>query len=158
VAVNRAYIGIGSNLDDPVTRVRNSIVALRAVGEVSAVSSLYRTEPWGKLDQPAFINAAVALDTQLAPRELLNALKSLEHELGRRDSGERWGPRRIDFDILLYGDLTVDEGDLVIPHRRLYQRAFVLVPLAEIAPDYAPMRDQLAPEELAGVVALTRRA
>jgi 2-amino-4-hydroxy-6-hydroxymethyldihydropteridine diphosphokinase len=149
--VTRAYIGIGSNMDDPVRQVRRAIDALHAVGEVSIVSSLYRTAPWGKLDQPEFINAAVALDTQLRPRPLLHALKWLERELGRDERSERWGPRRIDFDILAYGDERVDEGDLVIPHPRLHERAFALVPLAEIAPSYTPMRDALAELDLSGV-------
>lgn len=151
--MNRAFIGIGSNLDDPVSRVRNGIAALRALGQVASVSSLYVTAPWGRSDQPDFINAAVALDTQLAPRALLNALKALEKELGRVET-ERWGPRRIDFDILAYDDVVIDEGDLVIPHRRLYQRAFALVPLAEIEPRFAEMRDRLSAQDLAGVHAL----
>ena len=134
-------------------RVRNGIKALRALGEIAAVSSLYHTVPWGKADQPDFINAAVALDTQLRPRELLAALKALERELGRLRN-ERWGPRRIDFDILTYGDECIDDGDLVIPHRRLYQRAFALVPLAEIAPQFAEQRDKLSAEDLAGVTLL----
>lgn len=151
--MNRAFIGVGSNLDDPIVRVRRGIDALRSVGEIVAVSSLYRTAPWGKADQPDFINAAVALDTHLSPRDLLDALKALERGLGRVES-ERWGPRRIDFDILAYADEWIDDGDLVIPHRRLYQRAFVLVPLAEIAPQYEASRDALPPEELAGVTPL----
>jgi 2-amino-4-hydroxy-6-hydroxymethyldihydropteridine diphosphokinase len=154
--VTRAYIGVGSNMDDPVRQVRKAIEALRAVGEVALVSSLYRTAPWGKLDQPEFINAAVALDTQLPPRPLLHALKWLERELGRDEEGERWGPRRIDFDILAYGDERIDDGDLVIPHPRLHERAFALVPLAEIAPAYAAMRDALSPLDRAGVVSMER--
>jgi 2-amino-4-hydroxy-6-hydroxymethyldihydropteridine diphosphokinase len=153
--MTRAYVGIGSNMDDPVRQVRKAIDALRAVGEVVIVSSLYRTAPWGKTDQPAFINAAVALDTQLRPRALLHALKWLERELGRVENSERWGPRRIDFDILAYGDERVDEGDLVIPHPRLHERAFALVPLAEIAPSYRSMLDALSPLDLAGVQAIT---
>jgi 2-amino-4-hydroxy-6-hydroxymethyldihydropteridine diphosphokinase len=141
-------------MDDPVHQVRKAIDALRAIGEVAAVSPLYRTTPWGKTDQPEFVNAAVALDTQLRPRPLLHALKSLEQELGRDEHSERWGPRRIDFDILVYGDEHIDEDDLVIPHRHLHERAFALVPLAEIAPVYATMRDALAAKELAGVIAL----
>ncbi len=153
--MTRAYIGVGSNMDDPVRQVRSAIEALHAVGEVAAVSSLYRTAPWGKLDQPEFVNAAVALDTQLRPRPLLHALKWLERELGRDELGERWGPRRIDFDILAYGEERVDDGDLVIPHPRLRERAFALVPLAEIAPAYAPMRDALSPLDLAGVSSIS---
>jgi 2-amino-4-hydroxy-6-hydroxymethyldihydropteridine diphosphokinase len=146
----RAFIGIGSNLDSPVRRVRQGINALRSLGVVAAVSSLYVTSPWGITEQPDFINAVVAIDTELSPRELLDALKRLEQELGRQES-ERWGPRRIDFDILLYGEVEFDEGDLVIPHRRIYQRAFVLVPLAELLPKYEPARDELPDEERNGV-------
>lgn len=152
--MNRAYIGIGSNLDDPISRVRNGITALRALGVIVAVSSLYRTPPWGKTDQPDFVNAAVALDTQLAPRDLLGALKAMEIELGRA-AGERWGPRRIDFDILDYGEAIVDDGDLVIPHPRLRERAFALVPLAEIAPQYAPMRDALPRADLTSITPIS---
>lgn len=154
MAVTRAYIGIGSNMDDPVRQVRRAVEALRAVGEVAVVSSLYRTAPWGKLDQPEFVNAAVALDTQLRPRPLLHALKWLERELGRDEHSERWGPRRIDFDILAYGNERVDDGDLVIPHPHLRERAFALVPLAEIALSFVEMRDALSPLELSGVTAL----
>lgn len=153
--MTRAYIGIGSNLDDPVRRVRGAIDALRALGEVAAVSSLYRTAPWGKTDQPEFVNAVVALDTKLQPRPLLHGLKWLESELGREEKSERWGPRRIDFDILLYGDRTVDDGDLIVPHPRLRERAFALVPLAEIAPYYRSLLDALDEDERAGVVAIS---
>ena len=156
LAVIRAYIGVGSNLDEPVRQVRSAIDALRAVGEVVAVSSLYRTAPWGKTDQPEFVNAVVALDTKLRPRPLLHALKWLESELGRAEEGERWGPRRIDFDILMFGDEEIDDGDLVIPHPRLHERAFALVPLAEIASQYATMRDALSEGELAGVSVMER--
>jgi 2-amino-4-hydroxy-6-hydroxymethyldihydropteridine diphosphokinase len=154
--VTRAYVGVGSNLDEPVRQVRRAVDALRATGEVVAVSSLYRTLPWGKTDQPEFVNAVVALDTKLRPRALLHALKWLESELGRAEESERWGPRRIDFDILVYGDEEIDDGDLVIPHPRLAERAFALVPLAEIAPQYAAMRDGLSRSELAGVTAMER--
>ncbi|MGC2131427.1 MAG: 2-amino-4-hydroxy-6-hydroxymethyldihydropteridine diphosphokinase [Candidatus Aquilonibacter sp.] len=154
--MTRAYIGVGSNLDEPVRQVRSAVDALRALGEVSAVSSLYRTAPWGKTDQPEFVNAVVALDTKLRPRQLLHALKALERELGRAEDGERWGPRRIDFDILIFGDEEIDDGDLVIPHPRLAERAFALVPLAEIAPQYAAMRDALGTRELAGVSVMER--
>jgi len=152
--VIRAYIGVGSNLDDPVRQVSAAIEALGSLGEVSAVSSLYRTQPWGKTDQPAFVNAVVALETTLRPHALLGALKRLETQLGRARTSERWGPRRIDFDILMYGDEEIDDGDLVIPHPRLHERAFVLVPLAEIAPQYAAMRDALDERERAGVSAM----
>lgn len=154
MAVTRAYIGVGSNMDDPVRQVRKAIDALGALGTVALVSSLYRTAPWGKTDQPEFVNAAVALETELRPRPLLHGLKWLERELGRDEEGERWGPRKIDFDILAYGDERVDDGDLVIPHPRLHERAFALVPLAEIVPSYAAMRDELPALDRAGVTAI----
>ncbi len=154
--MTRAYIGVGSNLDDPAHQVRSAIEALRALGEVPAVSSLYRTAPWGKTDQPEFVNAVVALNTKLRPRQLLHALKWLESELGRAENSERWGPRRIDFDILVFGDEEIDDGDLVIPHPRLHERAFALVPLAEIAPQYASMRDALDARDLGGVSVMER--
>ena len=138
-------------MGEPVRQVRKAIDALGALGTVALVSSLYRTAPWGKTDQPEFVNAAVALDTELLPRPLLHALKWLERELGRDEESERWGPRKIDFDILAYGDEQVDDGDLVIPHPRLHERAFALVPLAQIAPAYVPMRDALSPLDRAGV-------
>jgi len=154
--VIRAYIGIGSNLDEPERQVRRAIGALRALGEVAAASSLYRTAPWGKTDQPEFVNAVVALETKLLPRPLLHGLKWLESELGRKEGGERWGPRRIDFDILLYGDQEVDDDDLVVPHPRLHERAFALVPLAEIAPQYRTLLENLTSDDRAGVVAISK--
>jgi 2-amino-4-hydroxy-6-hydroxymethyldihydropteridine diphosphokinase len=101
-------------------------------------------------DQPPFVNAALALETALAPYPLLAALKALEAELGRVASF-RWGPRAIDLDILTYGELRLDEPDLTIPHARLTERAFALVPLAEIDPAFAAARDALAPGDLAAV-------
>jgi 2-amino-4-hydroxy-6-hydroxymethyldihydropteridine diphosphokinase len=151
-----SYIAIGSNLDDPVRQVRRAIDALRSLGELVIVSSLYRTTPWGKTDQPPFVNAVVALSTSLRPRVLLYALKGLERELGRSD-GERWGPRLIDFDILTYGNETLHYRDLRVPHPRLRQRAFVLVPLAEIAPQYASLRDALPAAQLGTVEAIAPR-
>jgi 2-amino-4-hydroxy-6-hydroxymethyldihydropteridine diphosphokinase len=155
--VTVTYIGIGSNLNDPVRQVRRAIDALRSLGELVIVSSLYRTKPWGKTDQPAFVNAVVGLATDLQPRTLLFALKALERELGRSQIAERWGPRLIDFDILTYGDQTLHLRDLRVPHPRLRQRAFVLVPLAEIAPQYVPLRDALPAEQLATVEAIAQR-
>jgi 2-amino-4-hydroxy-6-hydroxymethyldihydropteridine diphosphokinase len=146
--VARAYVGIGSNLLDPARQVRAAIDALRALGSVVAVSSLYRTTPWGTVrNQSDFINAAVALETQLDPHALLGALKTLECELGRDPAGERWGPRAIDLDILIYEGVEMAEPELTIPHPRLHERAFALVPLAEIAPQYAALRDALTQTE-----------
>lgn len=104
----------------------------RADTQVRAVSSLYRTPPWGRIDQPDFLNAAAHIATDLAPRPLLAACLDIEHVL-KRVRKERWGPRVIDIDILIYDDLSLDEEGLVIPHPRMRERAFVLVPLAEIA-------------------------
>ncbi len=148
--MGHAYIGIGSNLDDPVGKVRRGIEKLRSFGQLLAVSSLYRTAPWGPVqDQPDFVNAVVLLETLRSPHELLAALKAAEEELGRNGNGARYGPRAIDFDILTYDDIEVDDENLRIPHPRLRERAFVLVPLAEIAKEYEPLRDALDATERA---------
>jgi 2-amino-4-hydroxy-6-hydroxymethyldihydropteridine diphosphokinase len=148
--VTRAQIGLGANLGDPPATMRAARDAIGAFGRVVAVSSLYRTPAWGVTEQPPFVNAALALDTDLAPRALLRALKELEVELGRVASF-RWGPRAIDLDILTYGDVRLDEPGLTIPHLRLAERAFVLVPLAEIDPAFVALRDALPDAERAGI-------
>ena len=148
--MTRAHIGLGANLGDPVATLRAARRELGVHGRVSAVSSLYRTPAWGVTEQPPFVNAALALDTELAPQPLLAVLKTLEIELGRIDS-YRWGPRTIDLDILDYGALRLDEPGLTIPHARLAERAFALVPLAEIDADYVALRDALPPADLAAV-------
>ena len=134
-----AYIGLGSNLDDPAAQVAAAIDALANLPESSlrAVSSFYRNPPMGPQDQPDYVNAVVALDTRLAPRVLLDAMQAIERAQGRDRSGQRWGPRTIDLDLLIYGDSVVDEDHLTVPHSGLCERAFVLVPLAEIAPHVA---------------------
>lgn len=151
-----AAIGIGSNLGDPAANVRAAFDLLARTGTVLARSSLYRSAAWGVADQPPFVNAAALVDTALEPHALLRALQRLEVEAGRVTTF-RWGPRRLDLDILTYADLSVDDPDLVIPHPRLHERAFALVPLAEIDPRLAPLRDALPPGERAGVVELERR-
>jgi len=148
----RAGIGIGSNLGDPAANVRAGIDALAEAGTIVARSRLYRTRPWGLAGQPDFFNAAVILETALSPRELLNRMKDLERKLGRTQT-ERWGPRVIDFDILFYGELHVDEPGLQIPHPRLQERAFALVPLAEIDARYAEDAAKLPAAERASVEA-----
>jgi 2-amino-4-hydroxy-6-hydroxymethyldihydropteridine diphosphokinase len=145
-----AHIGIGSNQNDAAANVERAIVSLSELGVVVKRSGLYRTKPWGVIDQPDFMNAVVALDTQLDPRALLAALKALERRFGRTPT-YRWGPRVLDLDILTYGGRRIEEEDLIIPHPRLRERAFVLVPLAEIEPAYAAWRDALPPDELRGV-------
>lgn len=149
-----ASIGIGSNAGDAAAHVRGAFERLAQAGTVVARSPLYRTQPWGVTDQPAFVNAAAALDTALGPRDLLAALKRIEAQAGRVATF-RWGPRVLDLDILVYDDLRLDEPDLVIPHARLRERAFALVPLADVDPRYAGLRDALPPGERAAVVELT---
>ena len=148
----RAGIGIGSNLGDPAANVRAGIDALGEAGTIVARSRLYRTKPWGRTDQPDFCNAAAIVETDLSPRELLNLLKDLERSLGRTQT-ERWGPRAIDFDILFYDELQIDEPGLQIPHPRLHERAFALVPLAEIDERYAADAAKLPAAERASVEA-----
>jgi 2-amino-4-hydroxy-6-hydroxymethyldihydropteridine diphosphokinase len=148
--VTRAHIGLGANLGDPIATLRRAHDELRALGRVVAVSSLYRTPAWGVTEQPPFVNAALALETELAPHALLAALKALESELGRIASF-RWGPRAIDLDILTYGAEQITAPDLTIPHARLTERAFVLVPLAEVDPAYATLRDALPRRDLDAV-------
>ena len=129
----RAFIGLGSNLGDREAALRG---ALELLGEdVVAVSSFRETEPVGYLDQPAFLNAAAALETGLEPRALLERLLGVERELGRTREGPRYGPRTIDLDLLVYDDRVIDEPGLVVPHPRLAERRFVLEPLAELDPN-----------------------
>ena len=151
-----AAIGLGSNTGDALAHVRAAFDRLAELGTLIARSPLYRSEPWGVLDQAPFVNAAALLDTALPPRELLAELKRIETEAGRVTTF-RWGPRVLDLDILSYGEQHVEEPDLVIPHPRLRERAFALVPLAAIDPRYAELRDALAPGERATVVELAPR-
>jgi 2-amino-4-hydroxy-6-hydroxymethyldihydropteridine diphosphokinase len=136
--VNRrlAYIGIGSNLDDPARQVRAAIDALKRLPRSTFVgaSRLYRTAPWGNADQPSFVNAAAVISTALPPRELLDALLAIERAQGRVRDGARWGPRVIDLDILVYGDARIDEPGLRVPHPHLAGRPFALLPLADLDP------------------------
>ena len=135
-ALVTAYIALGSNLGDPSAQIRSALSTLAAMLETRLVrhSSLYLNPPVGYLDQPDFVNAAAEIRTRLAPRDLLDQLLALERNQGRaRDFPN--APRTIDLDILLYGGHLVNEPGLVIPHPRMLERAFVLVPLAEIAPD-----------------------
>lgn len=132
----RAHVALGSNQDDPAARVRAAFAALDAWPQVRMAkrSSLYLTQPWGVTDQPDFINAAAELDTGLAPGALMQALLEIERRAGRSRDGMRWGPRVLDLDLLLYGDRVIDQPGLVLPHPRMAERAFVLLPLQEIAP------------------------
>jgi 2-amino-4-hydroxy-6-hydroxymethyldihydropteridine diphosphokinase len=133
----RAFVGLGGNLGDVETTLTEAMWALDSLPQTSirAQSAFYRTPPWGNTDQPAFINAVVELQTRLAPRVLLDMLIDIEARFGRdRSEGEKWGPREIDLDLLVYGEEQLDEPGLHLPHPHLHERAFVLVPLAEIAP------------------------
>lgn len=137
----RAWIGLGSNLDDPPARLEAALAAIDRLPRSRRVSTspFYRTIPVGPADQPPpdqpdFCNAVTAVDTGLAPLALLDALQAIEAAQGRRRT-RRWGPRSLDLDILLYGDRYIDEPRLRVPHPRLHERAFVLVPLAAVAPD-----------------------
>jgi len=145
-----ARIGLGSNLGDAAANVEDALAALGSLGTVVARSSLYRTPAWGVTEQPDFVNAAALLETDLGPFALLDALKALEVRLGRVESF-RWGPRDIDLDILAYDDLLLDEPTLKIPHARLHERAFALVPLAEIDPAFGPALAALPEEARAAV-------
>jgi len=128
------YVGLGANIGNREANLRMALRGLTRMARVESVSSLYESEAVGP-EQPPFYNAVCRIQTGLEPESLLRFLKSLEHEIGRRPGGVRWGPRPIDLDILLYEDRIVEEADLTVPHPRLQERAFVLVPLAEIAPD-----------------------
>jgi 2-amino-4-hydroxy-6-hydroxymethyldihydropteridine diphosphokinase len=142
----RAYIGLGANLAHREGTIEQAVGLLGAEPgiEVVSVSSLRETEPWGRVAQPAFVNGAVAVETTLEPRALLGVLLDVERRLGRvRD--ERWGPRTIDLDLLLYGDVVLDEPGLTVPHPRLHERAFALEPLQELDPELAvPGRGSVA--------------
>ena len=149
----RAYVGLGSNLGEREATLWKALEGLGATEgiEVLAISSFRETEPVGVVDQPRFVNAAAALETSLSPRELLERLLDVERSLGRdRAVEERWGPRTLDLDLLLYGGETIDEPGLEVPHPRLVERAFVLEPLLELdpglqLPDGRRLRDLYGP-------------
>ena len=131
-----AWIGIGSNLDTPEEHVRRAADALDAIESTHLVtcSRLYRSPPWGAVGQPDFVNAVAHLTTARTARLLLEALLRIERAHGRRRDVGRWGPRTLDLDLLVYGDQIIDESDLRVPHPHIGERAFVLLPLVEIAP------------------------
>lgn len=147
-----AYLAIGSNLGDKRENMRTAVLMLEEsrACRIVAYSSLYATKPVGIEDQPDFLNAVVGVDTALSPRELLKLCLEIEERMGRKRT-IRWGPRVIDIDVLTYDDLDLSEDDLAIPHPRMLERAFVLVPLAEIAPDLEVGKGLSAREAAAGV-------
>jgi 2-amino-4-hydroxy-6-hydroxymethyldihydropteridine diphosphokinase len=131
----RAYLGLGGNIGDARAAIDAAVDALNRAGvTVIARSSDYRTPPWGKTDQAAFVNACAIVETTLSPHELLDACRAVEQELGRVRM-EKWGPRIIDIDVLAYDGRVIASPDLIVPHPHMLSRSFVLVPLAEIAPD-----------------------
>lgn len=135
--MTRAFVALGSNLHDPRTQVLRGFEALaRLPGtQLIARSRLYRSAPWGVTGQPEFVNAAAELETILAPDELLHALLAIERSAGRDRSVGRWGPRVLDLDLLVHGDVSLHEPGLSLPHPHLHERAFVLLPLHDLAPD-----------------------
>lgn len=133
----RAVIGLGSNLHNPLQQVEQALVELAGLAdsELVQVSSFYHSAPMGPADQPDYINAVAELRTALAPHALLDALQAIEQQHGRVRKAERWGPRSLDLDILLYGDELINNARLQVPHPGMKDRAFVLYPLLEILPD-----------------------
>ena len=132
----KAYLGLGANLGDRAATLNGAVDALRGTPglRVTRVSAFYETEPQGLVDQPWFMNGVVEVESDLDPEDLLRACQAVEQTFHRQRL-VRWGPRTLDVDVLLYGDLTLDTPDLTVPHPRMQERAFVLVPLCEIAPD-----------------------
>lgn len=133
----RVYLALGSNLADPLHQVQSALNALAAIPDtlLVATSSLYRTPPYGPPDQPDFLNAAVALDTRLDAESLLNHTQRIELEQGRVRKEHRWGPRTLDLDIMLFGEQILNTPRLTVPHYDMHNRAFMLLPLLEIAPE-----------------------
>lgn len=152
----RAYLGLGGNLGDPQAAMVAALGILDTHDDITVtrVSSLYRTPPWGFVDQPDFLNAVAEIETSLVPRQLLDACLAAERAL-KRVRNERWGPRAIDLDVLVYADRSIHEDGLTIPHPRIAERTFVLVPLLEIAPGLAigdkPLAEALAKLDTGGI-------
>jgi 2-amino-4-hydroxy-6-hydroxymethyldihydropteridine diphosphokinase len=132
----RAYVALGSNLGDTRRHLQNAIQALAVLPQTALVacSRIYRTPPWGMTEQPDFLNAVVAIETELAPQDLLDALLDIERAAGRQRNGERWGPRTLDLDLLHVVGQTVNSQRLSLPHPQIAARAFVLLPLNDVAP------------------------
>jgi 2-amino-4-hydroxy-6-hydroxymethyldihydropteridine diphosphokinase len=132
--VTAAYLALGSNLEPRESYLNRALERLKALGTIEKIAPLYQSEPYGVSDQPHFLNSAVLLETELQPRELLQALKKIERDLGRQ-TRRRWGPREIDIDIIFYGDKIIRESDLHIPHDDYRNRRFVLQPLLYLQPN-----------------------
>ncbi len=152
--MTRVYLGIGGNMGDTRSILRRALalIEVRGLGRVQAVSRLYSTEPVGYQDQPWFLNAAAAVDTERSPRDFLDGLRAIERELGRPDERVKNGPRPADLDILLWEDTIIDEEGLGVPHPAMHERSFVLEPLAEIAPDAMHPALNVTVEEMRSVL------
>ena len=158
----RAYVGLGGNLGDVGSTFMEAIFVMDSLPQTSvrAQSKLYRSPPWGRTDQPEFINAVVELQTRLAARVLLDYLLDVETRFGRvRSDADKWGPRTLDLDLLVFGEQSMDQPGLHLPHPNVHERAFVLVPLAEIAPNLqipgqGSVDELLASADASGIVAI----
>ena len=133
----KAYVGLGANLQDPAAQVRRALEELGSISRSRLLdrSPLYRSPPLGPADQPDYVNAVAALETELDPLDLLAELRAIERRHGRQRDGSRWGARTLDLDLLLYGDRILDTPELTLPHPGLHERAFVLYPLFDVAPE-----------------------
>jgi len=156
-----AIIALGGNVGDVRATFKSAIadICTLAQAKLLARSSDYATPPWGEEQQPPFVNACIEIETKLAPHALLDVLQAVERKFGRdRTKERRWGPRTLDLDLIAYDDVSLQKPELTLPHPRLFERAFVLVPLAEIAPDRViggiRVRDGLAPLSTQGIARL----
>ena len=138
-ATEPVFVGLGSNMADPAKQVKTALERLDAKSEIELqnYSSLYRSPPWGDPDQADFVNAVAQISTLLAPVELLDVITHIERDMGRKRNGHRWGPRIMDLDLLAFGGRIINTDRLTVPHPRIAERAFVLVPFAEIAPQFS---------------------
>ena len=135
--MTQVFIALGANLGAPLTQIHQAVVALQQLPRTHfiACSPLYGSRPMGPSDQPDYVNGVAWLDTELTPHQLLDATQQIELDLGRVRKAERWGPRTLDLDLLLYGDQLIDDERLTVPHYGMKQRAFVLLPLFDLAPE-----------------------
>ncbi len=150
--MERVYLLLGTNIGDLKENLTTAIDELNKNNiRVIKKSKIYRTKPWGKAEQPDFLNMALEVETSYSPQRLLQKIKEIEEKM-KREKTERWGPRIIDIDILFYGTETINEPELTIPHPHFFKRAFAIIPLAEIAPDYIPPSGSKSIREIASGV------
>jgi 2-amino-4-hydroxy-6-hydroxymethyldihydropteridine diphosphokinase len=154
--VTQSYIGLGSNLGNSIKNVEEAVKQITRFAHIIAVSSLFKTKPWGVTEQPDFVNAVVSIETALTAEELLSELLAIEKRMGR-ERITKWGPREIDLDILTFGDRKFDISKLTIPHPHMFERAFVLVPLAEIDRNFETALQKLPAEDVSSVERLREK-